>query len=377
MNVGQFAPLTAEETGVENKIPVAPEENIPAPEQKVEAIDKKESWQERRKQLVNLRDNLSRKADEQNKQDPSFPPAEYDSRVEEINSVIESGDLVNRKANILKGNTQEKLEEIHKNGMAEVLKKYHDLIPSETTRKSEGKIGKTEDSEKVKEPWKMTKEEYYQSNHPRIHELIEVAIKNGASGTKTFKEYLDGEDRKFFVNHSSRFDSKISHYREIKKALSEGMPVPPEVLKDYPDLVPKNEGEKIGKTEDSEKVKKAIKSQLVEYKAELINRLASLTKEKAAAKSTRETDRLERLISTTETELDRYLREKTLPQDRIDSIRSVHDDDGKFISYAPTTDHYVFGKVGGEISGGFYVKTGVEAPEFLEIEIKKGRRITV
>jgi hypothetical protein len=173
LNVGQFAPLTAEETGVENKIPVAPEENIPAPEQKVEAIDKKESWQERRKQLVNLRDNLSRKADEQNKQDPSFPPAEYDSRVEEINSVIESGDLVNRKANILKGNTQEKLEEIHKNGMAEVLKKYHDLIPSETTRKSERKTGKTEDSEKVKEPWKMTKEEYAPSTPAKLADVIE------------------------------------------------------------------------------------------------------------------------------------------------------------------------------------------------------------
>jgi hypothetical protein len=385
LNVGQFAPLTAEETGVENKIPVAPEENIPTPERKVEAIDKKESWQERRKQLVNLRDNLSRKADEQNKQDPSFPPAEYDSRVEEINSVIESGDLVNRKANILKGNTQEKLEEIHKNGMAEVLKKYHDLIPSETTRKSERKTGKTEDSEKVKEPWKMTKEEYAPSTPAKLADVIEkesedapkehigdfddlraeyrkyglilskkgneYRLSNGVSATprtliigskerinrvadnlKTYAKYIKNE-----TDEIDAGERKYNHKGIIEQALKEGKLVPESILKEYPDLVPKKEEEKTRKTEDSEKVKKAIKSQLVEYKAELINRLASLTKEKAAAKSTRETDRLERLISTTETELDRYLREKTLPQDRIDSIRLAQTEIAKAGGKIPKT----------------------------------------
>jgi hypothetical protein len=54
--------------------------------------------------------------------------------------------------------------------------------------------------------------------------------------------------------------------------------------------------------------------------------------------------------------------------------KSIYDDDGKFVAYEATTDHYVFGKVGDEITGGFYVKTGTEAPEFLEIEIK--RRLT-
>jgi hypothetical protein len=225
----------------------------------VEPVDKKESWQERRKQLVNLRDNLSRKADEQNKQDPSFPPAEYDSRVEEINSVIESGDLVNRKATILDGNTQEKLEEIHNSGMAEVLKKYPDLIPSETTRKSEGKIGKTEDSEKVKEPWQMTKEEY-EAELTKYEKLVDNQEMKDSEGIPASQDAIDAYNRgdwETFSRARGYSEEAISNFRRwvqlasgdnfnyndvtpenihrqhVQQALSEGKPVPPDVLKEY------------------------------------------------------------------------------------------------------------------------------------------------
>ena len=39
----------------------------------------------------------------------------------------------------------------------------------------------------------------------------------------------------------------------------------------------------------------------------------------------------------------------------------------EIIGVSPTYHHYTFGKVGDDISGGFYIKTGTEVPDFIEL----------
>jgi hypothetical protein len=73
----------------------------------------------------------------------------------------------------------------------------------------------------VKEPWEMTRKEW--SN------LENKTINNESWLKKHTKEEILREEERFGITHSYA----------VKQALSEGKPVPPEVLADYPDLVKK------------------------------------------------------------------------------------------------------------------------------------------
>ncbi|MFA5340160.1 MAG: hypothetical protein WC332_00140 [Clostridia bacterium] len=51
--------------------------------------------------------------------------------------------------------------------------------------------------------------------------------------------------------------------------------------------------------------------------------------------------------------------------------KAIRNNAGEVIGYEPTTHHYVFGKVGDDISGGFYIKAGTEIPKLLEVEAEQ------
>jgi hypothetical protein len=51
--------------------------------------------------------------------------------------------------------------------------------------------------------------------------------------------------------------------------------------------------------------------------------------------------------------------------------KAVRNDDGNIVGYEPTTHHYIFGKTGDDISGGFYIKAGTEIPSLLEVEAEQ------
>ena len=75
----------------------------------------------------------------------------------------------------------------------------------------------------AKEPWKMTRSEY-----------VKVAdnLKRNPVIEKRFK-------RDYPVELTQETADKVYHQYEVEQAISEGKPVPPEVLKDYPDLATK------------------------------------------------------------------------------------------------------------------------------------------
>lgn len=46
----------------------------------------------------------------------------------------------------------------------------------------------------------------------------------------------------------------------------------------------------------------------------------------------------------------------------------VHEyEENEVIGAEPKMHHYVFGSPGGDISGGFYIRVGVEVPDFIEL----------
>jgi hypothetical protein len=49
--------------------------------------------------------------------------------------------------------------------------------------------------------------------------------------------------------------------------------------------------------------------------------------------------------------------------------KPIHGRDGMVISCEPASHHYVFGELGDDISGGFYIKVGAETPPSLVITI--------
>jgi hypothetical protein len=124
----------------------------------------------------------------------------------------------------------------------------------------------------VEEPWQMTRDEFnFAENKPKV-DAIQQAIRQGkrivnatqykatqltkpehisidkngdvriAAGNKRLAltdDYVDAMANQAGFELPIRSD-KIYHHAEVEKALSEGKPVPPEVLKDYLDLQPKN-----------------------------------------------------------------------------------------------------------------------------------------
>lgn len=73
------------------------------------------------------------------------------------------------------------------------------------------------------EPWEMTRDEYVKADlsNKRKHGIVGSGRFGGAKGLRT--------------------ESEKWHKRFVQDAIDKGKPVPPEVLKDYPDLVKKEE----------------------------------------------------------------------------------------------------------------------------------------
>lgn len=123
-------------------------------------------------------------------------------------------------------------------GMVKKAKKTAQAVPSrpETPskqphwsekyfKKGEEPGGKTEptkaDTAETKDPWRMTREEYLEANPP----------KNIGASTR-------GQAIRDAALNMVMLQKEEEHQDIIRKALSEGKPVPAEVLKDYPDLKP-------------------------------------------------------------------------------------------------------------------------------------------
>ncbi len=90
-----------------------------------------------------------------------------------------------------------------------------------------------------KEPWEMTKEEY---GTPRFDKGMIVEYQTPDGLIKKVKAITDRGER--WLSPDGEFAAltpesavEYTHKKRIQQALSEGKPVPPEVLKDYPDLL--------------------------------------------------------------------------------------------------------------------------------------------
>ena len=98
-------------------------------------------------------------------------------------------------------------------------------------------------STEAKEPWQQTREEKISSDKPYWD-----YVKNAEAAMKARARLEPGTSRARVTSANARWaqyadarDLRVEkivedHKREIKQALSEGKPVPPEVLRDYPDL---------------------------------------------------------------------------------------------------------------------------------------------
>lgn len=118
---------------------------------------------------------------------------------------------------------------------------------------------------KVKQPWEMTRGEFLRStptsdltteSYVMAKEPMKVAIKyqdkiySAKPGTRNIWNHADLIDKNHlpydkvvpgFVDAQGKFITQYPEYSHkvlVEQALSEGKPVPPEVLKDYPDLKP-------------------------------------------------------------------------------------------------------------------------------------------
>jgi hypothetical protein len=99
-----------------------------------------------------------------------------------------------------------------------------------------------------KDPWEMTMEEYARNCGKNV--IIETSIpfemlekETQDLATFLYRQRfgdLDGLKNFFFNRRTGEVSGEdyYSHRQEIAQALSEGLPVPPEVLKDYPELRP-------------------------------------------------------------------------------------------------------------------------------------------
>lgn len=83
-------------------------------------------------------------------------------------------------------------------------------------------LPKAELAPKAKEPWQMTRAEYYNQEIP-----------------KRIPSRKDMPERSLFERTATEVEIKRDHKLSIKQALTEGKPVPAEVLADYPELAAK------------------------------------------------------------------------------------------------------------------------------------------
>lgn len=106
---------------------------------------------------------------------------------------------------------------------------------------------------KAKEPWEMTRDEYLTQRQAVDQQTVAEIDRSMEEWRKTKTTSHAGENTKYnkrgvpaamdkaFYAEKQR-DLIRRHQQAVEQALSEGKPVPPEVLKDYPDLAAKPEG---------------------------------------------------------------------------------------------------------------------------------------
>ncbi len=114
-----------------------------------------------------------------------------------------------------KNATQEKSKPISEQPRAETVTPSSEKARAVVSEKSVKPVGK--------EPWQMTNKDFRTSKIESLTDIQKEKWKQPerVSGAKS--------------NVQNQWDAE--HLQSVKKALSEGKPVPPEVLKDYPDLV--------------------------------------------------------------------------------------------------------------------------------------------
>jgi hypothetical protein len=94
----------------------------------------------------------------------------------------------------------------------------------------------------VKQPWEMTRDEYLNDLGDKrsaavVDEWADMSPEERLSRPRLNPTTAIDETRKFALQDPLEIEG---HKETVKRALSEGKPVPPEVLRDYPDLVAKN-----------------------------------------------------------------------------------------------------------------------------------------
>jgi hypothetical protein len=123
-----------------------------------------------------------------------------------------------------------------------------------------------------KEPWQMTRAEYARQRKLRAaaRETVaeERAGRRQAAGETGFPQ---GHVYGLVEKLADLPPLKQSHRQVVQKALSNGLPVPPEVLADYPDLVRKAAGRE-GRRLDSGEVRQA-QADLLRLRRSLIESL--------------------------------------------------------------------------------------------------------
>lgn len=109
---------------------------------------------------------------------------------------------------------------------------------------------KAKPAPKAKEPWEMTREEWIaHAEQGKLHKAKEGLVPSGQGRTKTrFRlgvesGYPHQDIAHFYLSLRTNRDGtrapgmgSLAHMEYLRDALSEGKPVPPEVLADYPDL---------------------------------------------------------------------------------------------------------------------------------------------
>jgi len=93
---------------------------------------------------------------------------------------------------------------------------------------SQQREAETEKAEVGKEPWEMTREGYWDWT------------RTNNSSYKRNKKEIEGNPQ--YLESAKKYTLDDLHRGHVKQALSEGKPVPPEVLAEYPDLAPKRKG---------------------------------------------------------------------------------------------------------------------------------------
>jgi hypothetical protein len=88
--------------------------------------------------------------------------------------------------------------------------------------------------ELVKEPWQMTRTEWNDAHWENRY----ISLGDSLSDAEKTKRAKETTRLEYGIYRSGRAGEGVYHEQVVKKALSEGKPIPPEVLREYPNLKP-------------------------------------------------------------------------------------------------------------------------------------------